>query len=137
MDAELRRSAPSSTSMGDAMTILLEAVRNIRRRPLRSGITAAGIAIGVAALVLLGALAEKLGRLVEGGRHFATGQITVSGAGTGATTGMMRGGLLSADQLAALRTVPGVRAVSPVVMFPVAEAPAALPFTLAPLVFGA
>ena len=118
------------------MANLIEAVRDIRRRPLRSSLTAGGIAIGVAALVLLGALAEKLGRLVEGGRDFATGQITVSGAGTGAVTGMMRGGLLSADQLIALRAVPGVGVVAPVVMFPVAEAPAALPFTLAPLVFG-
>src|SRR2546430_7119299 len=33
---------------------------------------------------------SKLGRLVEGGRDFATGQITVSGSGTGAVTGMTR-----------------------------------------------
>ncbi len=118
------------------MLPFVEAIRDIRRRPLRSSLTAAGIAIGVTALVLLGALAEKLGRLVEGGRDFAAGQITVSGAGTGAVMGMMRGGLLSADQLVALRAVPGVSVVAPVVMFPVAEAPAALPFTLAPLVFG-
>jgi putative ABC transport system permease protein len=73
---------------------------------------------------------------VEGGRDFATGQITVSGEGAGALTGMMRGGLLSSDQLAALATVPGVRLAAPVVVFPVSEAPVALPFTLAPLVFG-
>ena len=118
------------------MTSLLEAMRDIRRRPLRSMLTAAGIAIGVTALVLLGSLAEKLGRLVEGGREFATGQITVSGAGTGAVTGMMRGGLLSGEQIEALRGVAGVRLAAPIVMFPVSEAPAALPFTLAPMVFG-
>src|SRR5712692_8340057 len=93
-------------------------LHDVRRRPARSALTAAGIAIGVAALVLLGALAEKLGRLVEGGRDFATGQITVSGAGTGALTGMTRGGLLSQDQISQLRTVPGVTLVAPVVMFP-------------------
>lgn len=38
-----------------------------------------GVAIGAAALVLLGALSEKLSRLVEGGRDFASGQITVAG----------------------------------------------------------
>jgi putative ABC transport system permease protein len=103
---------------------------------VRSALTVAGIAIGVAALVLLGALSEKLSRLVEGGRDFATGQITVSGAGTGALTGMMRGGLLSRDQVATLGRVPGVSLVAPIVMFPVSDAPAALPFTLAPLVFG-
>src|SRR5690349_21746912 len=112
------------------------ALRDVRRRPLRSGLTAAGIAIGVAALVILGALSEKMSRLVAGGRDFATGQITVSGAGTGALTGMTRGGLLSREQLAALGHVPGVSLVAPIVMFPVGDAPAALPFTLAPLVFG-
>ncbi len=111
-------------------------LHDVRRRPARSALTAAGIAIGVAALVLLGALAEKLGRLVEGGRDFATGQITVSGAGTGAVTGMTRGGLLSREQLAALGAVPGVALAAPLVMFPVSDAPATLPFTLAPLVFG-
>jgi putative ABC transport system permease protein len=119
------------------MPAVVEAIRDTRRRIVRSSLTATGIAIGVAALVLLGALSEKLTRLVEGGRDFASGQITVSGAGTGGIAGMMRGGLLSADQLLALRDVPGVKEVAPLVMFPVDDAPAALPFTLAPLVFGA
>src|SRR5215813_6625101 len=113
-----------------------EALRDVRRRPLRSGLTVGGIAIGVAALALLGALSEKLSRLVEGGRDFATGQITVGGSGTGALTGMTRGGLLSGDQLAALREVPGVATTAPIIMFPIADAPATLPFTIAPLVFG-
>ena len=60
-----------------------EVLRELRRRRVRSALTATGIAIGVAALVLLGALAEKMDRLVSGGRDFATGQITVSGAGSG------------------------------------------------------
>ena len=118
------------------MAGVLTPLRDVRRRPLRSALTAAGIAIGVAALVILGALSEKMSRLVAGGRDFATGQITVSGAGTGALTGMTRGGLLSREQLAALGRVPGVSLVAPIVMFPVGDAPAALPFTLAPLVFG-
>jgi putative ABC transport system permease protein len=115
---------------------LTEAARNLRRRPLRSVLTGTGIAIGVAALVLLGALAEKLSRLVEGGRDFAAGQITVSGSGVGSVTGMLRGSLLTSDQLARLADVPGVRVVAPIVMFPVSDRPSALPFTLAPLVFG-
>ena len=64
------------------MSGVLTPLRDARRRPLRSALTAAGIAIGVAALVILGALSEKMSRLVAGGRDFATGQITVSGAGT-------------------------------------------------------
>ncbi|HLK10298.1 MAG TPA: ABC transporter permease [Candidatus Binatia bacterium] len=116
--------------------LLALALRELRRRAVRSALTAVGIAIGVAALILLGALSEKMGRLVAGGRDFATGQITVSGAGTGAVTGMTRGGLLSGDQLEAVRAVPGVDAVAPIVMFPLSDAPAAMPFTMTPFVFG-
>jgi putative ABC transport system permease protein len=116
--------------------LLALALRELRRRTVRSTLTILGIAIGVAALVLLGALSEKMGRLVAGGRDFATGQITVSGAGTGALTGMTRGGLLSGEQLEAVRAVPGVDAVAPIVMFPLSDTPASLPFTMSPLVFG-
>lgn len=112
------------------------AVRELRRRAVRSVLTALGIAIGAAALVLLGALAEKTTRLIAGGRDFAAGQITIGGAGAAPGTGMMRGTLLTAEQVDAVRAVPGVRAVAPIVMFPLADTPAALPFTLAPLVFG-
>ena len=74
------------------MPAVREVVRELRRRRVRSALTAAGIAIGVAALVLLGALAEKMTAWSSGGRDFATGQITVSGAGSGgAPGGMMRG----------------------------------------------
>jgi putative ABC transport system permease protein len=118
------------------MPAVLQALRELRRRVVRSALTAGGIAIGVAALVLLGALSEKLDRLVGGGRDFAAGQISVSGAGAGAMSGMSRGGLLSAEQLASLAAVAGVERVAPIVMFPASDVPAALPFTLAPLVFG-
>jgi putative ABC transport system permease protein len=118
------------------MLALTQALRELRRRMVRSTLTAGGIAIGVVALVLLGSLSEKMSRLVTGGRDFATGQITVSGAGTGAVTGMMRGGLLSGDQLTALSAVPGVSKVSPIVIFPLTDTPASLPFSLAPMVFG-
>src|SRR5439155_1390684 len=120
--------APSATNPTTKGTALAPAALRGTARHGRRAPTAAGTASGVAALVLLGALAEKLGRLVEGGRDFATGQITVSGSGTGAVTGMTRGGLLSREQLAALGAVPGVALVAPVVMFPVSDAPATLPF---------
>jgi putative ABC transport system permease protein len=120
------------------MRALFAVVRELRRRRVRTALTAAGIAIGVAALVLLGSLTEKMERLVTGGRDFAVGQITVSGAGGGgATGGMVRGALLTSEQLAALPTIEGVAAVAPIVVFPLGDAPAPLPFTLTPLVFGA
>jgi putative ABC transport system permease protein len=116
--------------------VFTDAVRDIRRRPLRAALTVLGVAIGAAALVLLGALSEKFSRLVAGGRDFAAAQITVSGAGSGGMVGLMRGALLSHDQLRALREVDGVRLVAPLVMFPVADSPSVMPFTLAPHVFG-
>src|SRR6185295_801834 len=118
------------------MPVLGEALRNMRRRPLRSTLTAAGVGIGVAALVLLGALSEKFSHLVAGGRDFATGQITVTGEGTGGLMGLARGALLGHEQLQHLAEVPGVRLAAPLVMFPVADSPRTLPLTLAPMVFG-
>jgi ABC-type antimicrobial peptide transport system permease subunit len=118
------------------MSMLRHALRELGRRKVRHGLTAAGIAIGVAALVLLGALSEKVSRLMLGGRVFASGQISVSGGGSRAVADLTRSGLISGEQLRALENVAGVRAVAPIVMFPVAEAPGGLPFSLAPVVFG-
>ena len=115
--------------------MVAQAIRELRRHAARSALTAGGIAIGVIALVMLGALSEKTSRLVQGGRDFGAGQITVSGAGTNAATGMSRGALVSGEQLDAVRAVPGVAEVAPIVMFPLTESPA-LPFSLAPLAFG-
>jgi len=53
------------------MLALRQALRDLRRRRVRSVLTMGGIAIGVAALVLLGALSEKMSRLVAGGRDAA------------------------------------------------------------------
>lgn len=116
--------------------MLRHALRDLARRKLRHGLTAAGIAIGVTALVLLGALSEKVSRLMLGGRLFASGQISVSGAGSRAIGDVTRGGLIAGEQLRALEKVEGVRAVAPIIMFPVAESPGGLPFSLAPVVFG-
>jgi len=116
--------------------MLRHAIRELRRHALRSMLTAGGIAIGVGALVLLGGLSERTSRLVEGGRDFGAGQITISGAGGDIGTGMSRGALVAGEQLDSVRQVPGVSEVAPIVMFPVSESPTSMPFTLAPLVFG-
>jgi len=49
---------------------------------------------------------------------------------------MIRGALLSGEQLKALPEIEGVAAVAPIVIFPVNDGPPPLPFTLAPMVFG-
>jgi putative ABC transport system permease protein len=80
--------------------------------------TVVGIAIGVAGLVALGAMAERITRFIQGGDRFVTGQISVAGAGIGMGAGFTGGGLLSAARIAELRQVPGVAAVQAQVMLP-------------------
>ena len=78
----------------------------------------AGIAIGVAGLVALGALAERISRFIEGGHRFVVGQISVAGAGIGTGAGFTAGGLLPRRTLEALARVPGVSVVQAQVMVP-------------------
>ncbi|MGH2429857.1 MAG: ABC transporter permease [Candidatus Limnocylindria bacterium] len=56
---------------------MTEAISNILRRPLRTGLTILGIVIGVFALTVMGALAEKLNVLVEGGDDYFRTRIFV------------------------------------------------------------
>src|SRR5213082_932511 len=89
------------------------------RRALRGYVfTIAGIAIGVAGLVALGAMAERINRFIEGGDRFVLGQISVAGEGMGMGTGFTAGGLLRADKIAEIARVSGVAAVQPQVMLP-------------------
>jgi putative ABC transport system permease protein len=59
----------------------LRLLRNIFRRKLRAFLTIFGIAIGVFALVVMGAIAEKLTLLVDGGVRYYSGKVIVRGGG--------------------------------------------------------
>ena len=80
--------------------------------------TILGIAIGVAGLVSLGAMSERIVRFIEGGDRFVLGQISVAGRGMGMGTGFTAGGLLPAATIRAIAEVPGVSAVQGQVMLP-------------------
>jgi putative ABC transport system permease protein len=80
--------------------------------------TVIGIAIGVAGLIALGAMGERIMRFIEGGDRFVLGQISVAGRGMGMGTGFTAGGLLPAATLRALAEVPGVAALQAQVMLP-------------------
>ena len=80
--------------------------------------TVLGIAVGVAGLVTLGAMAERIGRFIEGGDRFVLGQISVAGEGMGMGAGFTAGGLLRAAKIAEISSVQGVAAVQPQVMLP-------------------
>ena len=80
--------------------------------------TVLGIAVGVAGLVALGAMAERISRFIEGGDRFVLGQISVAGEGMGMGAGFTAGGLLRASKISEIARVPGVAAVQPQVMLP-------------------
>ncbi len=77
-----------------------------------------GIGVGVAGLVALGAMAERITRFIEGGDRFVLGQISVAGEGIGMGTGFTAGGLLTASKIAEITRVPGVAGVQAQVMLP-------------------
>ena len=80
--------------------------------------TILGIAVGVAGLVALGAMAERITRFIDGGDRFVLGQISVAGEGMGMGTGFTAGGLLRASRIEQIARVPGVAAVQAQVMLP-------------------
>jgi ABC-type lipoprotein release transport system permease subunit len=94
------------------------AARRRRWLPRGYGFAVAGIAVGMAGLVALGALAQRISRFIEGGHRFVLGQISVAGAGIGTGAGFTAGGLLRRQTIEAIRRVPGVAAVQAQVMLP-------------------
>jgi putative ABC transport system permease protein len=80
--------------------------------------TVLGIAVGVAGLVALGAMAERISRFIEGGDRFVLGQISVAGEGMGMGAGFTAGGLLRRSKIAEIARVPGVGGVQAQVMLP-------------------
>src|SRR4029077_19634686 len=82
------------------------------------GFAVACVAVGVAGLVALGALAERISRFIEGGHRFVLGQISVAGEGMGMGAGFTAGGLLRAAKIAEIARVRGVAAAQPQVMLP-------------------
>jgi putative ABC transport system permease protein len=80
--------------------------------------TVLGIAVGVAGLVSLGAMAERITRFIDGGDQFVLGQISVAGEGMGMGAGFTAGGLLRAAKIQEIAAVPGVATVQPQVMLP-------------------
>ncbi len=80
--------------------------------------TIAGIVIGVAGLVALGAMSERIVRFIEGGDRFVLGQISVAGRGMGMGAGFTAGGLLPAVTIRRIADVDGVAGVQPQVMLP-------------------
>ncbi|HVA88620.1 MAG TPA: ABC transporter permease [Chloroflexota bacterium] len=92
---------------------MIDILRNMTRRKVRTGLTVLGIIIGVFALTVMGAMAEKMNLLVGGGLAYYGDHVTVTQAGAD-----MSGMPISMARAADLRKVPGVAAVVPVVQLP-------------------
>src|SRR5581483_1880942 len=99
--------------------IPLHMVGGLRRLLPRNYLfTILGIGVGVAGLVALGAMAERITAFIDGGDRFVLGQISVAGEGMGMGTGFTAGGLLREEKIEQIARVPGVAAVQAQVMLP-------------------
>jgi len=90
-----------------------EAISNIWRRPLRTALTILGIVIGVFALTVMGALAEKLNVLVDGGDEYFRTRIFVFDEG--AASGFQASARpITRDLVDEMTTLEGVDRATPV-----------------------
>lgn len=84
--------------------------RNFRRRKLRTVLTIGGIVIGVFALTVMGAMSEKLGKLVKGGEdYYGTKVLVVDGQ----SSAFYGGAPMNIEKRAEIEKVEGVKYVSP------------------------
>jgi putative ABC transport system permease protein len=92
---------------------MTEAISNIWRRPLRTALTILGIVIGVFALTVMGALAEKLNVLVDGGDEYFRTRIFVFDEG--AASGFQASARpITRDLVDEMTTLEGVDRATPV-----------------------
>lgn len=91
---------------------MMEILRNMWRRKFRTFLTITGIVVGIFAFTVMGSMALKLNKMIDGGKKYITGQITIMPKGTDYMTG---GGTLPVDTLNKIKTVSGVKAIGPTV----------------------
>ncbi|MFZ5822905.1 MAG: ABC transporter permease [Bacillota bacterium] len=94
----------------------MEILRNLYRRRLRTGLTILGIAVGILAFTIMGAMAEKFNRVLHGGEAYFSRRIAVHSTG-----GMVRLNLLRPGDIEVIRATPGVRHVETQIMLPLDE----------------
>jgi len=88
----------------------MEILRNMWRRKFRTFLTIVGIVVGIFAFTVMGSMALKLNKMIDGGKRYITGQISIMPKGTDFATGAM-GGMLPVDTLNKMAKVEGVEAV--------------------------
>ncbi|MBY6276364.1 ABC transporter permease [Symbiobacterium thermophilum] len=94
----------------------MEILRNLYRRRLRTGLTVLGIAVGILAFTVMGAMAEKFNRLIAGGEAYFANRIAVHSTG-----GALRLNLLGPEDIEVMKRTPGVRHVETHIMMALDE----------------
>jgi putative ABC transport system permease protein len=84
----------------------MEILRNFNRRKLRSALTISGILIGILALTTMGAMAEHVNALLDGGVKYYSSSIQVGTASNSSA-------LMSTSTGAQLEAIPGVAGAYP------------------------
>jgi ABC-type antimicrobial peptide transport system permease subunit len=89
----------------------MEIFRNMWRRKFRTILTISGIIIGIFAFTVMGSMALKLNKMIDGGKKYITGQISImpKGASNYGSTG---GATLPIDTLNKIAKIDGVKAVA-------------------------
>ncbi len=94
---------------------MLEIVRNMFRRKVRTGLTIFGILIGIFALTVMGSMAEYFNQLLENAMKFAGSTISVQAKGGFGISP------LNTSTMRDIKRVPGVKEVIPSVIDPLQE----------------
>lgn len=91
-------------------------LRNLFRRRLRTTLTVLGVAIGILAFTVMGGMAEKFNRIIDGGEAYFLNRIAIRSTG-----GLLRLNLLLPKDIEVVRSTPGVKAVETHIMLPLDE----------------
>ncbi|MFA5926609.1 MAG: ABC transporter permease [Patescibacteria group bacterium] len=87
----------------------MEILRNMWRRKFRTFLTIFGITIGIFAFTVMGSMALKFQKMIDGGKRYITGQITIVPKGSNFMAGGT--GTLPVDTLEKIAKTEGVEAV--------------------------
>lgn len=91
---------------------MIEILRNMWRRKFRTFLTVFGIAIGIFAFTVMGSMALKFNKMIDGGKKYITGQISISPKGSSYGSA---GGTLPLNTLNDIANIEGVDKVGALV----------------------
>lgn len=98
----------------------MEVLRNMWRRKFRTLLTILGISIGIFAFTVMGSMALKLNKMIDGGKRYITGQITILPKGTNLVMNTSSS-TLPVDTLNKIAAIEGVEAVAAMVSLPLED----------------